>query len=54
MAEPKAGTRAFGQRAAARKEKLEQRKRAGDLRVQTAYRTVKAATATKRRYGQGD
>ena len=50
----KPGTRAFGQRAAARRERLQQSARRGDLRVQTAYKTVKASTAEKRKIGEGD
>lgn len=46
---PMAGTRAFGERAAARKERLEQARKRGDLRIRTAYKTVRASTAYKRK-----
>ena len=50
----KAGTRAFGERAAARREGIAQRSRKGDLRLKTAGKTVKGARDTKNRYLMGD
>jgi hypothetical protein len=49
----KPGTREFGQRAAERRDAL---KRGGknDLRVQTAYKTAKAATKAKNKIIGGD
>ena len=51
---PKPGSRAFGERAAARREGIKQRERAGDLRVQTARRTVKESTRAKNKIISGD
>jgi hypothetical protein len=50
----KPGTVAFGERAAERREGIKRRARKGDLRVQTAYKTVKEGRATKNRYLEGD
>lgn len=50
---PKPGTKEFGQRAQARKEAL-QRSKGADLRVQTAYKTAKKATAAKNKIISGD
>lgn len=50
---PKPGTKEFGQRAQARKEAL-QRGGKNDLRVQTAYKTAKKATAAKNKIISGD
>lgn len=52
MPDVKPGSKAFGVRAAQRRERLSPRK--ADLRVQTAHKTVKAATARKNRYLKGD
>jgi hypothetical protein len=50
----KPGTGAFGQRAAARRDAIKERAGRGDLRVQTAYKTVKAAKVAKNKIIGGD
>lgn len=53
MANPRPGTKEFGQRAGARRQAI-QRPGKADLRVQTAYKTAKRATAAKNKIIGGD
>ena len=50
----KAGTSAFGQEAAARRDAIKARARRGDLRLKTAGKTVKEDRDKKNRYLMGD
>jgi hypothetical protein len=50
----KPGTAAFGQEAEERRGAIKRRARKGDLRVQTAYKTVKEAADYKRKIASGD
>lgn len=52
--EPKSGSKAFGERAAARRDAIKDRESRGDMRVKTAYGKVKSATKVKNRIISGD
>lgn len=52
--EPKSGSKAFGERAAARRDAIKDREKHGDMRVRTAYKTAKSATRAKNKVIGGD